>query len=184
MLPVPGNIAANENNSVQLSDLSASVVKKNQDVRIKSQDKKDTSGIIPAPNFANNQPKDEPQPELKNEAPVIANNIEKPENKNEAPVFANNAARAITNSPSGEFLTLKELAAKAIKEKALDENSVAMQKQNGRLKRFSGWDLAQIVTRGVSKLTGRDLEVKPKYNEEGEVTAYALGNAFEVTRGK
>jgi ElaB/YqjD/DUF883 family membrane-anchored ribosome-binding protein len=130
----------------------------------------------------NEEPKQQPQLNSNNEQPVFANN-QQPAVSNEQPAIASSQGFS-SKSNSGEYLTLRELAAEKIKEKTLDDKSVAQQKQNGRLKRFSGWDLAQIVTRGISKVTGRDLEVKPQYNEEGDVTAYALGNAFEVSRGK
>ena len=55
---------------------------------------------------------------------------------------------------------------------------------NGRAKKFTGWDLAQLITRGASKLTGRNLEVKPTYNDNGEITAYAFGNGIEISKGR
>ena len=66
----------------------------------------------------------------------------------------------------------------------MDDESVAIQKKNGRVKRFNGWDLAQIVSREISKITGRNVEVKPTYNDDGDVTAYALGGGVQITRGK
>ncbi|MCX6294685.1 MAG: hypothetical protein NTX97_01240 [Bacteroidetes bacterium] len=98
--------------------------------------------------------------------------------------MAINTEKKNTNRTGTEYLSLKELAAEKIKEKTLDDQTLAMQKKNGRAKRFTGWDLAQIVTKGISKITGRDVEVKPTYNDEGDVTAYALGGGFQVSRGK
>lgn len=89
------------------------------------------------------------------------------------------------NTKSPEYLSLRQLAAEKIKEKTLDDNTLSMQKKSGRLKRFSGWDIAQIITKGISKITGRNIEVKPTYNEEGVVTAYALGaSGFEFSKGR
>ncbi|MDQ3047186.1 MAG: hypothetical protein M3R27_06525 [Bacteroidota bacterium] len=122
------------------------------------------------------------------ESPAIDSNenktiiAEKKENKKE-----DDSAVALQNkkgTDQSEFLSLREMAAAKIKEKTLDEQTLAAQKKSGKVKRFSGWDLAQIVSKGVSKLTGRDLEVKPQYNTEGEVTAYALGNGMEFSRGR
>lgn len=84
-----------------------------------------------------------------------------------------------------DFLSLREIAATKIKEKTLDKNTIAAQKKSGRFRKFSGWDIAQLVTKGVSKLTGRNVEVKPTYNEQGDVTAYSLGiGEFQVSRGR
>ncbi|MCC6837504.1 MAG: hypothetical protein IT234_03090 [Bacteroidia bacterium] len=73
-----------------------------------------------------------------------------------------------------EYLSLKEMAVSKIKQKALNEEEALQQKKTGRYKKLSGWDLAQLVAKGVSKLTGKDINVDPSYNEQGEVTAYAL----------
>ena len=132
------------------------------------------SPIIPIAENKNeeNKHKETPQvlPLIKNEQPVITNSN----------ALANNQQK---NAPS-EFLSLRELAAEKFKEKTLDEESVAEQKKNGRSKKFTGWDLAQIITRGISKITGRNVEVKPTYNDQGVVTAYALGGGVQVSRGK
>lgn len=134
-------------------------------------------------------------PVIMNELP-IANNIQTPapiDNKeqpnNQQPItnnqtIASNQQAIKKNETPSQFLSLREIAAEKFKEKTLDSQTMAVQKQNGRAKRFTGWDLAQIVTRGISKVTGRDVEVKPTYNEAGDVTAYALGNGIEITRGR
>ncbi len=83
-----------------------------------------------------------------------------------------------------EFLSLRELAAEKIKEKTLDEATITAQKKSGKNKKINGWDVAQMVTKGISKVTGRNIEVKPTYNEQGNVTAYALGNGVQISRGR
>jgi hypothetical protein len=84
-----------------------------------------------------------------------------------------------------EFVLLHELVTEKIKEKLLDENSVEEQKKNGHLKKMNGWDIAQLVTKGISKLSGRKLEVKPSYNNEGDVTSYALiAGEFKMSKGR
>ncbi|MDP1747186.1 MAG: hypothetical protein Q8L90_16545 [Bacteroidota bacterium] len=84
-----------------------------------------------------------------------------------------------------EFLSIPELAVEKIKEKLLDKNAIAAQKKSGNLKKVTGWDIAQVLTTGISKLTGRDVELKPYYNDEGAVTAYALNaGAFQISRGR
>ena len=130
------------------------------------------SPIIPiAENKEENKHKETPQilPIIKNEQPIA---------------MVENKQTKTNNQQPNEFLSLRELAAEKFKEKTLDEETIAEQKKNGRSKRFTGWDLAQIVTRGISKVTGRNVEVKPTYNDEGVVTAYALGGGVQVSRGK
>lgn len=136
-----------------------------------------------AENKVENKMEETPKNEVivKNEVPV--------EIKNEAPVFAkvestqpSKMGQALTNN--SEFLSLKEMMAEKLKSRTLDNETVAIQKRNGKLRRFSGWDVAQIVTKGISNVIGKDIEIKPRYNDEGNVTAYALGNGVEVSRGK
>lgn len=164
---------------------TASVVKhKNNNLNIVGKDSTiktpiiiNESPIIPiAENKEENKHKETPQilPLINNEQPAI----------NNSNALASNQEKTTTKSTPSEFLSLRELAAEKFKEKTLDEESVAEQKKNGRSKRFTGWDLAQIVTRGISKVTGRNVEVKPTYNDDGVVTAYALGGGFQVSRGK
>ena len=107
--------------------------------------------------------------------------------KKENPVADNQSP--ITSQPTlnneEEFLSLTEMAVKKFKENTLDEKTLAAEKKSGRLKKLSGWDLAKAVAKGVSKLTGRDVKVEPKYNDNGDVTAYALGaGSFEITRAR
>jgi hypothetical protein len=84
-----------------------------------------------------------------------------------------------------EFLSIPELAVEKIKERVLDKNTILSQKKCGRLKKINGWDIAQVVTTGISKLTGRDLELKPYYDDQGAVTAYALSaGEFQISKGR
>lgn len=127
--------------------------------------------------------------EIEQEKVLLASNEQTNKSNYTAEPTNNDAIASImgkSNSigASTGFLSLRELATEKIKEKTLDDETLAIQKKNGRVKRFTGWDLAQIVTRGISKITGRNVEVKPTYNEEGDVTAYALGGGVQITRGK
>ncbi|MBL7888526.1 MAG: hypothetical protein JNL24_03175 [Bacteroidia bacterium] len=102
--------------------------------------------------------------------PSLANNSSKTSTA-EQQKYVPSIKQAIGNA---EYLSLKEMAVSKIKQKALDEDEALQQKKTGRYKKLSGWDLAQLVAKGVSKLTGKDINVDPSYNEQGEVTAYAL----------
>jgi hypothetical protein len=135
-----------------------------------------------------------------NEQPInIVQNVQSPEITEELPeeplfqksnepvpaVNSNTVAKADDVNKAKEFLSLGQIAATKIKEKTLDPEVLEMEKKNGRLKKFSGWDILQVVAKGASKLTGKKVEAKPTYNEEGEVTAYALGaGGFQISRGR
>lgn len=95
------------------------------------------------------------------------------------------ADKKIETKKPTEFLSIPELAVEKIKEKLLDKNAIAAQKKSGKLKKVTGWDIAQVLTTGISKLTGREVELKPYYNDDGAVTAYALNaGAFQISRGR
>ncbi len=182
-----------ENNTVAPNQVAVTV-KNNKAKTVRKDSSKTTPVIIneqPKNNIAEN--KKENKIEIAPEKEVIVKNEEPKINKEETPVFAkiesqqpstNVTQIGVEGQQPTEFLSLKEVVAQKLKEKTLDEESLAVQKKNGRSKRFTGWDLAQIVTIGISKVTGRNVEVKPTYNAEGDVTAYALGGGFQVTRGK
>ncbi len=127
--------------------------------------------------------------ENKKEEP-IALNVESG-NKNEEPTTINSISEQQTpNSKlqtpnTNEYLSIKEIAVSKLKENTMDDKTIDAEKKTGRLNKLSGWDLAKVVANGVSKLTGKKVKVEPKYNDQGDVTAYALGaGSFEITRGK
>lgn len=130
-------------------------------------------------------------PEMKDQAivveqPVIAENKQEINTNNQAPAIASvDPKKAEKKEKQEEFLSLAQMATKKIKEKTLDTESYASEKKNDKLKKISGWDVLQVVAKGVSKVTGKKVEVKPTYNDEGDVTAYALGaGGFEFSKGK
>jgi hypothetical protein len=101
------------------------------------------------------------------------------------PVEVAKVDKKIEMEKPSEFLSIPELAVEKIKEKLLDKNAIAAQKKSGNLKKVTGWDIAQVLTTGISKLTGREVELKPYYNDEGAVTAYALNaGVFQISRGR
>ncbi len=136
-----------------------------------------------------------------NNSPVIINNQEsntenkeliaenkEPENKKEEPVAENKESTAKNPEPTTnkeEYLTLKEMAVAKIKETTMDKKFLDEEKKAGRLKRFSGWDLAKVAAKGINTLTGSNVKVEPKYNENGDVEAYALAaGSFAISRGR
>ena len=170
-----------ENNVITPNQV-ASIVKNNSIKIVRKDSSKNTPVIVneqPVINIAEN--KKENKIEVAPENNSIVKIEESP--KKEQPTNSVTLSVVEGQQPS-EFLSLKEVVAQKLKEKTLDDESLAVQKKNGRSKRFTGWDLAQIVTKGISKVTGRDVEVKPTYNDAGDVTAYALGGGFQVMRGK
>jgi len=84
-----------------------------------------------------------------------------------------------------DYPSFGAVAASRIKENMLDEVTIAAQKKSGILQKMSGWDVAQIMAKGVSKLTGRHVQLKPTYNDKGDVTAYAFeSDRFEMSHGR
>ncbi len=140
----------------------------------------------------NNTPK-EVVNELENSVAVKQENIPLPTEsiepviikKEEPTLLADNNMKQKVESKN-DFLSLKEMAAAKIKEKTLNDATIDNQKKNGRLKKFNLWDAAQVVANGISKIAGKEvIKVNPEYNEQGNVTAYALGaGGFEISKGK
>jgi hypothetical protein len=171
-------------NATAVQDLSASVAKSENRKQKNNSSRKDSLKVNPVINQA---PQNIAQniPENKQDAPQEQIT---PENNTPVNPASSNAVAKADNTdkaPSQEFLSLGQIAAAKIKEKTLDPEVLAMEKKNGKLKRISGWDVLQIAAKGASRLTGKKVEAKPTYNEEGEVTAYALGaGSFQFSKGK
>lgn len=158
------------------------VIKKKNTIPKQQNDSKKESIIIPSK--LENQPDNAiavntivvPDTEQKN---IVKNSIE-----NNLPINKNSATLALTESSKpDDYMSLKEMAVAKIKEKTLDETVLDSQKKQGKMKKMSGWDLAQIVAKGISKITGKDVNVEPTYNDAGDVVAYAL-NAGKLSFSK
>lgn len=132
---------------------------------------------LPAPSFSSNEKQNAPAPMLPQPSPVEQTPapLVVAESKPQVNVPATQHSYLNNESaPSNEYLSLAQAAVKKLKESTLDPSSLAEQRQADRLKKFNGWDLLQLVAKGMSKLTGKDVEVNPTYNEKGEVIAYAM----------
>jgi hypothetical protein len=136
--------------------------------------------VINNGSIANNQNvKIDDQPLVIKELPIAKNEQQSASEKTTKQQTTENQTQ------SDEFLSIKEIVAAKVKEKTLDADVLAAEKKNGKIKKISGWDVVQIIAKGASKLTGKKVEAKPTYNEEGEVTAYALGaGGFQFSRGR
>ncbi|MCW3103181.1 MAG: hypothetical protein JWO09_1621 [Bacteroidetes bacterium] len=176
--------AVEEMRNVAVQPLTASVAKNESRKQKNHSPEKDSLKahpvINPAPqNIAQNIPEnkqDAPQEQI---APL--NNVQDNNTASNPVAKADDTEKA----PSKEFLSLGQIAAAKLKEKTLDPEVLAMEKKNGKLKKISGWDVLQMVAKGASRLTGKKVEAKPTYNEEGEITAYALGaGSFQFSKGK
>jgi hypothetical protein len=83
---------------------------------------------------------------------------------------------------SNAYLSLPEIAIKKMKEKTQHENGLSSTNKKN-CKKINGWDVAQIITGAISKITGKDIEIKTSYNEQGDLTAYAF-NAGKINFSK
>jgi hypothetical protein len=152
---------------------STPVILKRTALPKKQNDTKNESLIIPT-NVENS-----PENVIANNTVVFPDSEQKKNNKqsNDNILLSpqNSTSLALTESAKpDDYMSLKEMAVAKIKEKTMDESVIDRQKKNGKMKKMSGWDLAQIVAKGISKLTGKDVNVEPTYNDAGDVTAYAL----------
>ena len=181
-------INATKANTVTPSKISTSRVA-NKQLAMKKEVNKENK--LPVSNPTNLPlTKKEEQPllaEIKKED--VSNKIEQPNIKNNETV-ANRQPELLAEvhqsaASQEEFLSLKEMAVAKIKETTLDKTTLEEEKKAGRLKRFSGWDLAKVAAKGFNTLTGSNVKVEPKYNDNGDVEAYAVaaGN-FEISRGR
>jgi hypothetical protein len=115
--------------------------------------------------------------------PVVSpvDSVQLPLSKNVAPVMAQiEKKEAKQTFPSvGDLLTSK------LKEKLMGKDAVEKEKETTPPTKITGWDIAGIFAKGLSKITGKKVEVKPQFNEQGNVTAYALSaGKLEFSKGR
>ena len=104
----------------------------------------------------------------------------------EMPLAENNnqeqkISKALSGSSENEFLSIKELMVVKFKKAVNSEEATGPGNENNR--KLSFWNLADMVAGGISKLTGKTWKVNKKYNETGDVSAFAvISDKFEFSR--
>jgi len=73
---------------------------------------------------------------------------------------------------AAEFPSIRDLFASKLKKKLIGDDH--QEKNNTAPAKISGWDIAGVFAKGLSNLTGKKIAVKPQFNKQGDVTAYAL----------
>ncbi|MEO6904347.1 MAG: hypothetical protein ABI315_14500 [Bacteroidia bacterium] len=166
----PVFIASNKKNHQPLAVKKSTIkiIKENANNQITKSRQEDASDLIPQEVLTE---------ELQlNDAPLIAlvetTAVKKEDSKTESIKGENN---------SDTYLSFPEIALKKMKEKTQNENIVNTNKKSH--KKFNGWDAAQIITVAISKVTGKDIEIKTSYNDRGNLTAYAF-NAGNIKFSK
>lgn len=92
--------------------------------------------------------------------------------QNTAPVIAK-IEKKTERSKAPEFFSLGDLFANRLKEKLIGKEEVPDQEKDKPAK-LSGWDIAGVFAKGLTNLTGKKIAIKPQFNKEGEITAYAF----------
>lgn len=173
IIPAPENVIVN-NNVVADVNKNSVAVKKNKRVFPETNNKQENQIIVPEkqkqdePQLVNNEEKKElPKlPELKKEeAPIVIAENKKPTTSNE------------------EYLSLKEAVVSKIKSNLLADELPEQEMKGDNGKKLRAWDILALAAKGVRKLTGKDVAVKHKYDNNNQVVASAfnIGN-FGVER--
>lgn len=124
------------------------------------------------------------KPVQEKENPVTtqdSSNLE--QNKNTTPAIAKTEKKAETRIAPA-YASIQDILSTKLKEKLMGKEDTEKETENTP-KKLSGWDVAGALAKNLSKVTGKKIEVKPKYNSEGNVTAYALSaGKLEFSRVK
>jgi hypothetical protein len=113
--------------------------------------------------------------------PVVTpyDSVQFPSNKNVAPVMAQVEKKEAKQT----FPSVGDLLTSRLKEKLMGKDAV--EKETTPPTKITGWDIAGIFAKGLSKITGKKVEVKPQFNEQGNITAYALSaGKLEFSKGR
>jgi len=82
------------------------------------------------------------------------------------------------------YLSWKEIASKKIKQLSKDKLKEE-QPGNAAGNKLTAWDFASIGARIIEKVGGKTIQLKRSYNEQGELTEYAiLGSNFEFSKSR
>jgi len=89
--------------------------------------------------------------------------------QNPEPIIAN-AETKPAQSKTPEYSSIGDLFTRKLKEKLVGKDNT----ENNNSSKLNGWDVAVFFAKGLTNLTGKKIAIKPQYNKEGEVTAYAF----------
>jgi hypothetical protein len=119
----------------------------------------------------------------KKQNPVVTpmDSIQLSSSKNETPVMAQIEKKEAKQT----FPSVRDLLTSKLKEKLMGKDAVEKEKETVSPAKITGWDIAGIFAKGLSKITGKKVEVKPQFNEQGNITAYALSaGKLEFSKGR
>lgn len=103
-------------------------------------------------------------------------------NSTNVPSIAKNEAVPVKTK---DFVSVRDLFAGKIKEKFVEKDVADPNKKTDSSTKISGWDIAGVIANKLSNITGKRIEVKPQFNDEGNLKAYALGvGKLEFSRVK
>jgi hypothetical protein len=112
---------------------------------------------------------------------VPGDSVQLPSSKNGTPVMAQIDKKETKQT----FPSVGDLLASKLKEKLMGKDAVEKEKETTPPTKITGWDIAGIFAKGLSKITGKKVEVKPQFNEQGNITAYALSaGKLEFSKGR
>ena len=122
--------------------------------------------------------------ELKNNA-LPADSTRSVDNYRLAAAIAKMEMATTIPPTESKFSTVGDLLKIRIKEKLVDKEIVDADERNKHSAKMSGWDIVTSVAKGINKATGAKIAVQPKFNEQGDLTAYAFSaGKLGFSRGK
>lgn len=121
----------------------------------------------------------DPNPVIQPLVTPVDSNIPEQTKKIE-PVIAQNEKKP-QQPKAPEFASVRDVFTGKLKEKLIGKDAVSEEAPA----KISGWDVAGVFAKGLSNLTGKKIALKPKFNKQGEVTAYAFSaGKMEFSRVK
>jgi hypothetical protein len=124
-----------------------------------------------------NKPKDFKKSDVETEIPEKIPEIISPENV----LLANNNQEIKEVTPE-EFLTVKELIVRKIKGSG-SKSAKPVKESKTTEDKLSPWDIADASVSGIARITGRNVKLHRKTDEEGNASGFAfVSSRFEFSR--
>jgi hypothetical protein len=164
----------NDQNTNSNTYVNANGDKKNNNVPVlvKNNDQYKNRDEQPIVKEEKKNPGNQPAPDSSKREVIVKNNSDQFNNIELVNIFNDPEENPVNTNKNEEYFTLRQAVSYKVKNALLKNEMSDTSSYRDDKKRFTWYDAVLVLVKGVRNLTGRDVEVKKRYNTNNELIAY------------